>query len=246
MSSIPIADPNSGDGVKMIGCNHLHEPSESPSRPVVSHSRPVLGSSRNGDIDDQNVGPHAPLSRAAALPSGEGTRGEEATTPESSWAAGDGAPDQPPIFHRVREVRVLQGVSLRTMARRLGVDVKTCRELEAPSTNLTLAELRAIQQALDVPLGDLLIDRDSLARPVEERAKMVKVMKTAVSLREMKAPIRVHRLAQMLCEQLIEIMPELREVGGWPQFGARRGKSVLGRILCEPIDTSNLRINDGD
>ncbi|RMF38708.1 MAG: hypothetical protein D6753_15380 [Planctomycetota bacterium] len=118
--------------------------------------------------------------------------------------------------------------------------------LEDPSTNLTLADLRAVQDALDVPLADLLVDRDALHRPVQERAKMVKAMKTAVSLRQMKAPPRVHRLAEMLCEQLIEVMPELREVGGWPQFGARRGKSVLGRILCEPIDTSNLRLSDSE
>ena len=143
-------------------------------------------------------------------------------------------------LNRIREVREQQGVSIRSMARRLGVDLKTCRALEDPKRDLSLSELHAIQSALDVPLCDLLEDRQSLSRPVEERAKMIKIMKTAVALRETKSNSRVQRMAQMLCEQLIDLMPELEEVGGWPQFGARRGKSALGRVLAQQVDMSQL------
>jgi transcriptional regulator with XRE-family HTH domain len=146
--------------------------------------------------------------------------------------------------HRVAKIREQQGVTQRTLARRLGIDVKTLQSLERPESDLSLSQLLAFQSALEVPLIDLLEDHSELSRPIAERAKMVKVMKTAAALREVKANPRVARMAQMLCEQLVEVMPELAEVSGWPQFGSRRGPSALGKALSQPIDTSDLRIPD--
>lgn len=143
-------------------------------------------------------------------------------------------------LNRIREVREQQGVSIRSMSRRLGLDVKTCRKLEDPERDLTLSELQSIQEALDVPLQDLLVDRQSLSRPVQERAKMIRIMKTAVALKDLKMNARAERMTEMLCEQLVDIMPELAEVSGWPQFGARRGKSALGRVLAQQIDMSQF------
>lgn len=143
-------------------------------------------------------------------------------------------------LNRVAVVREQQGVSERTIARRLGIEVKRYRELEKPGYDLRLSELSALQVALDVPLSDLLEDRQALSRPVEERAKLVRVMKSAVALREMKSNVRVQRMAKMLCEQLVDLMPELAEVGGWPQFGARRGQAAMSKALSHPVDTSQL------
>jgi hypothetical protein len=120
------------------------------------------------------------------------------------------------------------------------MDVKRYRELEDPQSDLSLTQLIAIQTALEVPICDLLEDRQGLSRPVEERAKMLKIMKTAVALKEAKINARADRMAQMLCEQLVDLMPELAEVSGWPQFGARRGASAVGKALQQPIDTSNI------
>ena len=142
--------------------------------------------------------------------------------------------------HRVAEVRQQQGVSQRTLARRLGIDVKALQALEQPECDLTLSQLLAFQAALDVPLVDLIEECPTLSRPIAERAKMVKVMKTAVAMRQLKVNRRMERMAEMLCEQLVEVMPELAEVSGWPQFGSRRGVSALGKALSQPIDTSNL------
>lgn len=146
--------------------------------------------------------------------------------------------------HRVAEVREQQGVSQRTLARRLGIEVKALQNIEHPESDLSLCQLRALQAALDVPLIDLLEDSCELSRPIAERAKMVKAMKTAVALREAKLNPRVERLVTMLCEQLIDVMPELAEVSGWPQFGSRRGTSALGKALSQPIDTSDLGLHD--
>jgi transcriptional regulator with XRE-family HTH domain len=145
-----------------------------------------------------------------------------------------------PGLHRIAKIREQQGISERTMARRLDMDVKRYRELENPQSDLCLSQVIAIQTALEVPICDLLEDRQGLSRPVEERAKLLKIMKTAMALKEAKINARTDRMAQMLCEQLVDLMPELAEVSGWPQFGARRGASAVGKALQQPIDTSNI------
>lgn len=149
----------------------------------------------------------------------------------------DGTPKPEPALHRVREVRAQQGLSLRTVSRRTGIEVKELRRQEEPTTDLTLSELRRWQKALEVPLVDLLEDESQLlSRPVNERAKMVRIMKTVVSLSEAcSSNLRTARLATMLREQLLELMPELAEIGGWPQCGSRRGADVMGRIFHQPI-----------
>lgn len=144
-------------------------------------------------------------------------------------------------LHRVAEVRASQGVSERTMCRRLNIDVKQLRAIEDPTYDLSLSELAIIRDALEVPFADLLVENETLSRPVQERAQMLKIMKTAVSIKECKLPPRAARLAQMLCEQMIALMPELAEVGGWPEFGSRRGSDSVARILASEIDTSNIR-----
>ncbi len=148
---------------------------------------------------------------------------------------------EPRILNRIAEVRKQQGVSLRTIARRTGLDVKTLREQEKPNYNLSLRQLLAWQEALDVPIADLVeSDCDPLSRPVKERAQLVRIMKTAAAIRELKSATRVRRLSEMLCEQLEQLMPELRDIGAWPQFGSRRGTDILSRILEQPISTELL------
>ncbi|MFO1063840.1 MAG: helix-turn-helix domain-containing protein [Pirellulales bacterium] len=139
-------------------------------------------------------------------------------------------------LHRIGDVRQQQGLSLRTIARRTGLDSKELRRHEDPCSDLPLSILRKWQEALEVPVADLLEDDQSLSRPVKERAKMVRIMKTAVSLKDAcQSNVRLARLAGMLCDQLLDLMPELKEVGSWPQTGSRRGADVMGRIFHEPI-----------
>jgi transcriptional regulator with XRE-family HTH domain len=148
------------------------------------------------------------------------------------------------VLNRVAEVREQQGVSQRTMARRLGIDLKSYRCMEEPRSDLTLSDLRRIQKALDVPLVDLLEDDQSLSRPVAERAKLLRIMKTAVAMRDKKSPPSIQRMSQMLTEQLIDLMPELAHVSGWPQYGVRRGIETLGRMLENRIDMSQVEHDD--
>lgn len=134
------------------------------------------------------------------------------------------------VFHRIREVRVQQGVSLRTAARHLGSDIRTTRDQEESSHDLHLSELYRWQKVLDVPVTELLAESDDpLSRPVLERARMVRVMKTAQAMLEKANTPAIRRMTQMLIEQLCEVMPELAGVSAWHSVGQRRSLDEMGR-----------------
>jgi hypothetical protein len=56
-------------------------------------------------------------------------------------------------------------------------------------------------------------------------------MKTVAAIAEQADSPSVRRLATMLTEQLIEIMPELSEVGAWHSVGQRRSLDDYGRVV---------------
>src|SRR5262245_42951022 len=141
-------------------------------------------------------------------------------------------------LHRIQDVRRLQGMSLRTAARQLGTDVRSIRAQEQSSTDLRLSDLYRWQRALDVPVGELLVETDEpLSRPVRERAAMLKVMKTARSILET-ASGESRVMAENLVEQLLELMPELAEVSPWHSVGQRRSLDEMGRIAEQPLSES--------
>jgi hypothetical protein len=67
------------------------------------------------------------------------------------------------------------------------------------------------------------------------RAQLLKVMKTAMAIRRQARSEGERRLGRLLVEQLLEIMPELKEVSGWPAVGHRRRADEMGRIGENPI-----------
>ena len=113
---------------------------------------------------------------------------------------------------------------------------------EQESTDVRLSDLHKWQKALDVPLAELLVEPDaSLSQPVMDRARMVRLMKTAAAIRERSESIGIRRMAQMLCEQLTEIMPELDRVGPWHEYGQRRSLDECGRIVERTISDDLFR-----
>lgn len=227
-STLPTPSVNAHVGLEFLSCDAENRQEESsPTRPAQA---------------DQSVAP-LELNTAdhASQPEPESRSQVSPAAPKSNVQAQPiNAASIPIVRHRVAEVRKSQGLTERTVAKRMGIDVRTFRTLECATTDLTISELTALQKALDVPLIDLLVDSTTLSRPVEERAKLVKTMKTAVAIRETKTAGRVGKLAEMLCNQLVDLMPELSEVSGWPQFGARRGESAIGKALAQPICTRDL------
>ncbi len=142
-------------------------------------------------------------------------------------------------MHRIRTVRLQQGASLRSVARNSGVDVRQLRLQEQESTDVRLSDLHNWQKALDVPLARAVgrTRRGPFAAGDGAGSDGARLMKTAVAIRERSESVGIRRMAQMLCEQLTEIMPELTDVSPWHDYGQRRSMDELGRI----VDRTDLR-----
>jgi transcriptional regulator with XRE-family HTH domain len=146
-------------------------------------------------------------------------------------------------LHRIAEVRAQQGLSLRAVARRTGIDIRDLKQQELATVDLSLRDLMLWAEALEVPVSNLLVDRDhELSSSVRDRAALVKIMKTTVALQEIATAPRIARLTEMLREQLLALMPELVEVGGWPTYGSRRPQDHVGRIAANPIHIDDLSL----
>lgn len=139
-------------------------------------------------------------------------------------------------LNRLQQVRIQQGLTLRTVSRRTGIGIRQLRCEEDPHADLPLSVLHRWREALEVPLSELLVEPDEgLSSTIHQRAQLLRVMKTALSLREQSREPRHRRLAQMLCAQLEEFMPELSQQTPWPSVGSRRSHDELGRIAENPI-----------
>jgi transcriptional regulator with XRE-family HTH domain len=157
------------------------------------------------------------------------------TSPEVTVPAANGRPLQ-----RLAMVRRLQGISRRTVARRLNVDVDQVRQQECETADLPLSMLYAWQKALEVPVAELLVEAgDTLVSPILERSRLVRLTKTVLAIREQARQTSIKRIAQTMFDQLVELMPELAQVSPWHAVGKRRRRSELGmaahRHLAEDV-----------
>ena len=104
-------------------------------------------------------------------------------------------------LHRVRQARHLEGVSIRTAAKRLNTSVADAQAQEHPDSDLFVSQLRAWQQVLSVPLVSLLEDSaPCLAKQTEERAGLVLVMKTALAIQRS----ATKKNQRILADQLVQ------------------------------------------
>lgn len=145
-------------------------------------------------------------------------------------------------LHRLAEVRRVQGVSRRTVARRLHLDMASVKHMEQEDTDLSLSTLYEWQQVLDVPVNELLVEAEEpLSTPVMKRAQLLKLMKTAMAIKQRSGQGPIQRMAEVLVNQLVEIMPELAEVTPWHAVGKRRSQAELGQAAMRTISTDVLR-----
>ena len=121
---------------------------------------------------------------------------------------------------------------MRSVARQTGVSVRILRKQENANADLRISDLRKWQKALDVPMGELLeAPGTQLPAPVMERARFVRLMKTASAIAERAESEGIQRMAQMMVDQLTDLMPELEGVTPWHAFGQRRGLDELGCVV---------------
>jgi transcriptional regulator with XRE-family HTH domain len=166
----------------------------------------------------------------------------EVTTPANAPPA-NGAP----IMHRVRTVRIQQGVSLRTVSRHTGRDVRSLRVQEDETADLRLSDLYEWQRVLDVPVSELLVESEApLSRPVMERAQLIRLMKTAAAMLEHAPNTAMRCMAETLVAQLTEIMPELKEVSAWHTYGQRRSLNEYGRVVDRRLADEWFQGRDDD
>ncbi len=101
---------------------------------------------------------------------------------------------------------------------------------------LAAEPLYAWQDVLKVPLAELLVDGDGeLSTPILQRAQLLRIMKTVKTIFERSKQTSIRRLAQVMIDQLLEVMPELKEVGSWPAVGQRRTSRELGQAACRRL-----------
>jgi hypothetical protein len=110
------------------------------------------------------------------------------------------------------------------------VDVAQIKSQEDEGADLLLSTLYRWQEALAVPVAELLVEsNDPLSGPVLKRAQMIRLMKTARTIVERAHQVSIRRMAQTLIEQLLEVMPELASVNPWHAVGQRRTRAELGQ-----------------
>ncbi|HVT27075.1 MAG TPA: helix-turn-helix transcriptional regulator [Lacipirellulaceae bacterium] len=149
--------------------------------------------------------------------------------------------EQRPL-HRIADVRRRQGISLRSAARRMHTSIDQVRRQESPTSDMLLSDLLRWQEALEVPLTDLLVETNApLSEPVMVRARLLRIMKTVRAIKETTTSSSIQRFATMLEQQLVELMPELKDVAAWHSIGQRRSPNELGRTADRVLPDSFFR-----
>jgi hypothetical protein len=134
-----------------------------------------------------------------------------------------------PGYHRLGVVRRLQGISRRTWARRMNMELSEVRRQEDQGSDLPLSAIHEWQKVLEVPMAELLVETDdTLSRPLMQRAQLLRLMKTALALQEEADSGPARQLTEALIQKLVEIMPELENVTAWHAVGKRRRLNDVG------------------
>lgn len=124
------------------------------------------------------------------------------------------------MFHQIAQVRENQGMSIQNCARKLGISLQEAREQEKPTTDLTLSQLIAWKEVLDVPFSELVGPfEDELQNPIRNRAELLKVMKSAKYIHQHTRESRIRTMAENQIGQILEIIPEFETVSPWPEVG---------------------------
>ena len=110
-------------------------------------------------------------------------------------------------LHRIATVRKNLGVSLPSVASKLGVDITSIKSQENETTDLHVSELLAWQKALDVSLDELLVDPlMPVSRPKLDRACVLRMINTATEIHQSASRAKTKRQAAYLISQLNEFL----------------------------------------
>ena len=113
-------------------------------------------------------------------------------TPDSPLNVEEQAAAVVPIYlesavplHRLGEARQQEHISRCNVPRRLGITVQDVRRQECKTTDLPLSVLHKWAKVLDLPVAELVEEpSNSLSTPLFNRARLVRLMKTAMAILE--------------------------------------------------------------
>lgn len=139
-------------------------------------------------------------------------------------------------FHRVREMRQDMRITLSYCAKKLGISTQDARIQEDPYTDLTLSQLLAWREILDVPLSELIEYQGEVEDPIKNRALLLRVMKTVKQIQKTTREDRIKNMSITLVDQLTELMPELIDVSPWPDIGQSHENRDYGQAVYRRFD----------
>ncbi len=140
--------------------------------------------------------------------------------------------------HRLKEVRLRAGLSLRTISRRTKLSVGKLRQQEV-SNDIGFLDLCRWRDALDVPWSELLNDTpEKLVELHRLRAGLVHIMRGVQSLLTTELDEAQQAFVKNMESKLQMLMPELEGLRGWPIYGERRSCNEPTRIESHMITTS--------
>ncbi len=149
-------------------------------------------------------------------------------------------------LHRLGEARQQEHISRSNVARHLGITVKEVRRQECKTTDLPLSVLHEWAKALGLPVAELVAEPDdSFSTPLFNRARLVRLMKTATAILERAGNPQTKRLAQTMVDQLMEIMPELRGMNGKETNGEVNDGARSKRGDCQDSVVTGRRCDFG-
>ena len=139
-------------------------------------------------------------------------------------------------LHRIGIARRQQGMSLRTVASRMQTTVSELRSQEDDDADLPLSVLYRWCQVLDVPVEELLVEpKDTFSTPILQRTQMMHLMKTAMAIQENCRSEQVGRLVTTMIDQLVDAMPELKEIRTRQPAPDKSSSKRLGRAAYHTL-----------
>jgi transcriptional regulator with XRE-family HTH domain len=140
-------------------------------------------------------------------------------------------------LHRLEAARLEQHVTRRSLARRMGVTVAVVKEEERADADVAVSTLRRWEQALQVPMVELLDNPlDTLAPDVAARARLVRALGLAKAL-AVRSTGRTREAAAEIVEHLSQLVPEAGQVRALLS-GNGRQPIRYGRAAERPVSSS--------
>lgn len=139
-------------------------------------------------------------------------------------------------LNRIREVRRLEHVSIRTFARQLHTSIPMARQFDDPQSDLRLSDVYRMADVLGVPAAELITDADS-EQTAKLRGLCLRLMRGVNTLlAKLTANSRTHRVAESMRNEIIDVMPEADVPDTLMETGTRLGNEDYGRCVDNPVE----------